>query len=104
MIRRLQDKWKVSGLRLLVILVIFATGGSLTGYLGKKVMALTGIENHWVYLPFYFILVTCIWPFMVLLVSLPLGQFPFFKTYIGNLLGKISGKKHKSLQEESHGA
>ena len=93
MLKRLQDKWKVSGWRLLLILVTFATGGSLTGYLGKKLMRFTGIENAALYIPIYIIIITIVWPFMVLLVSMPLGQFFFFKKYIGKMGSRVTRTK-----------
>ena len=92
MLRRLQQKWNVGPGRLFLILVTFALGGSLTGYAGKKIMRLTDIGDAALYVVCYILLVTLLWPFMVLLVSLPLGQFFFFKNYIGKLGKKITGK------------
>ena len=37
MFKRLQEKWKVSALRVLLIILTFAIGGSLTGYAGRGV-------------------------------------------------------------------
>jgi hypothetical protein len=96
MIKRLQKKWKVSGWRLLLVLVTFATGGSLTGWAGKKIMGYTGIEQPLVYFPLYIIMVTLIWPVMVILVSIPLGQYRFFKEYIWKLAGRLRSSKKGS--------
>lgn len=93
MFERLQKKWKVSPGRLLLILVVFALGGSLTGYLGRMIMPLTGIKSTWLYVPVYIIVVTIIWPLMVLVVSIPFGQFFFFKSYIKKLGNRFSGRK-----------
>ena len=93
MFERLQKKWKVSAGRLLLILVTFALGGSATGYLGKRVMSLLGIENPWLFVPIYIIVVTLIWPLMVLIVSIPFGQFNFFRSYITKLFRRMSGGK-----------
>lgn len=89
MFERLQRKWKVSGWKLLLILLVFAIGGSLTGYVGKRLMSLIGIENTVLYIIVYVILVTIIWPVMVMLVSIPFGQFFFFRKYIAKLGKKI---------------
>ena len=89
MFKRLQDRWKVSGWRLFLVLVTFALGGSLTGIVGKKLMSLLNISSPFLYAPVYIIMITAIWPFMVMLVSLPLGQFNFFRNYIGRLAKKI---------------
>jgi formyltetrahydrofolate-dependent phosphoribosylglycinamide formyltransferase len=91
MFDKLQQKWNVNGQRLLLILITFAIGGSLTGYVGKKVMSLLEIETVAIYIPVYVLVVTVIWPFMVLLVSIPFRQFQFFKMYISKLLAKLGG-------------
>ncbi len=96
MLKRLQDKWKVNGWRVLLILVTFATGGSLTGLVGKKLMSLTGIENKVVYIPVYIIVITVVWPFLVLAVSIPLGQFSFFKRYLSRMGTRILNKKEST--------
>ena len=79
MFERLQKKWKVSGWQLLIILIIFALGGSITGYLGRRVMNFFDIESTAVYIILYVLIVTIIWPFAVLAVSIPFGQFLFFR-------------------------
>ncbi len=93
MLKRLQDKWKVNAWRLLLILVTFAVGGSLTGLLGKKVMSLLSITTPWFYIPIYIIIVTLIWPFMVLAVSVPLGQFRFFVAYLKKMAGRFRRRR-----------
>jgi hypothetical protein len=98
MLKRLQDKWKVNGWRVVLILITFATGGSLTGIAGKKLMSFTGIENKVLYIPIYIIVITALWPFLVLAVSIPLGQFFFFKRYISRMGTRILNKK-----EHKHG-
>ncbi len=109
MLKRLQDKWKVNGWRVLLILITFATGGSLTGLAGKKLMSFTGIENKVLYIPIYIIVITVLWPLLVLAVSIPLGQFFFFKRYISRMGTRILNKKEtkqrtreKTLQSESN--
>lgn len=93
MFERLQKKWKVNGGRLLLILLTFAAGGSLTGYVGKKLMNYAGIENTALYIIVYVMLVTIIWPVMVMLVSIPFGQFFFFKNYIARMGNRLFNRK-----------
>src|SRR5688500_14589407 len=85
MFHGLQNKWKVSAGRLVLILMTFAIVGSLTGYVGKRLMLLTGIENTALYIIVYILLVTLVWPAMVLIISIPFGQFVFFKTYLARM-------------------
>jgi formyltetrahydrofolate-dependent phosphoribosylglycinamide formyltransferase len=82
MFQRLQQKWKVNGLQLLLILCTFAIGGSLTGYIGKKLMNLLSIDQKVLWVVVYIIVVTLLWPLAVLLVSIPFGQFRFFSGYL----------------------
>jgi hypothetical protein len=82
MFQRLQNKWKVKGWQVLIILIIFALGGSLTGFAGRKLMNLFEIEMVGLYIIIYVLLITIIWPFAMILVSIPFGQFSFFRRYI----------------------
>ena len=58
-------------------------------------MPLLGIESPWLYVPIYIIIVTIIWPMMVLIVSIPFGQFVFFRSYIAKLGKRMAGKKNR---------
>lgn len=104
MFDRLQQKWKVNGLQLALILCTFAIGGSLTGYAGRRLMPLLGIEQDWLWVIVYIILVTLLWPLAVLLVSIPFGQFRFFVKYlkkIGKRMGLTGGGKSEVGSRES---
>jgi len=95
MFEKLQQKWKVGGLQLALILCTFAIGGSLTGYAGRKLMPLLGIESNGLWILIYIILITLIWPLAVLLISIPFGQFRFFTRYllkIGRRMGLVKGE------------
>jgi formyltetrahydrofolate-dependent phosphoribosylglycinamide formyltransferase len=93
MFEKLQQKWKVSGWRLLLILVTFALGGSLCGYAGRKLLGLLDIESTAIRIPLYVILVTILWPLCVILISIPLGQFVFFRSYLQKMGRRMRGKK-----------
>ena len=95
MFDRLQKKWKVSGWQVLIILVIFALGGSVTGFVGRKPMGVFEIEMIVLYIIVYAILITIIWPLAVLAVSIPFGQFPFFKSYITRIGDRLFNRKKK---------
>ncbi|HKC34412.1 MAG TPA: DUF6787 family protein [Chitinophagaceae bacterium] len=98
MFERLQKKWKVSGLQLALIIVTFALGGSLTGYAGRKLMNLFGIDQKLLWVLVYIIIITILWPIAVLLVSVFFGQFNFFIKYI-----KKIGKRIGLVKREIHG-
>jgi formyltetrahydrofolate-dependent phosphoribosylglycinamide formyltransferase len=89
MFQRLQKKWKVNGLQLGLILCTFAIGGSLTGYTGRRLMNFLPIEQNWLWIIVYILLVTLLWPLSVLLVSVLFGQYRFFTGYLQKLGRRI---------------
>lgn len=96
MFDKLRQKWKVSPVQLALILCTFAIGGSLTGFVAKKIMNLLSVDADWLWAIIYIFLVTVIWPMMVLIISLPFGQFRFFSNYtrkLGEKLGIIRSQK-----------
>jgi hypothetical protein len=102
MFERLRKKWKVNGLQLALILCTFAIGGSLTGYVGKRVMNLFDIDQRWLWVIVYIIVITILWPIAVLLVSVFFGQFRFFTGYlrkIGRRMGVVSRQSSVDSQQ-----
>ncbi|MFY8024224.1 MAG: hypothetical protein ACOVNO_02685 [Sediminibacterium sp.] len=93
MLHRLKNKWQVSWLQFALIFTTFAMGGSLCGYLGRQLLSLTNLERGIIYFIIYVVVVTILWPFCVLLVSIPFGQFSFFKQYLGRIKDKMTKKK-----------
>lgn len=101
MFEKLKARWKVNTINLLLIIATFALGGSLCGYAGRKLLLLTNLEKGVAWVILYVLLVTLLWPVCVLLISIPLGQFAFFKNYIIKVWKKLSGKKaHKTAGNE----
>jgi hypothetical protein len=99
MFERLRKKWKVNGLQLALILCTFAIGGSLTGYVGKRLMNLFEIEQRWLWILIYIIVVTILWPMAVLLVSIFFGQFRFFTGYLKKMSRRMGfGRRSASNQ------
>lgn len=96
MFEKLKQKWKVGALQLALIICTFAVGGSLTGFVGKKIMNLLNIQLDWLWAIIYILLVTLIWPVMVLAVSIPFGQFRFFSRYVRKLGEKMGVIKKKA--------
>ena len=82
MFRQLQKRWKVTGLQLTLIFFTFAIGGSVTGYVGRKLMNFFAIEKIWLWIIIYILLIIILWPLAVLLVSMPFGQLGFFRKYV----------------------
>ncbi|MBL7682542.1 MAG: hypothetical protein JNK00_04195 [Flavipsychrobacter sp.] len=89
----LKNKWKVGGLQLLLILCTFALGGSLCGYAGRKILSLFPLEKGVLWFVIYIVLITILWPVCVLIISIPFGQFPFFKNYLHRIWNRMTGRK-----------
>ena len=104
MFQRLQQKWKVNGLQLTLIICTFALGGSLTGYAGRKLLNLLGLQQNGLWWLLYILLITLLWPAAVLLVSIPFGQFRFFIKYvrkIGKRVGIVGSSESGVRSSES---
>lgn len=99
MFEKLKQRWKVNGLNLVLIITTFAVGGSLCGYAGRKILMFTGLEKGALWIILYVLLITLLWPLCVLLISIPLGQFTFFRKYIVKIWGKMSGRNNKTGPE-----
>ena len=96
MLERLQNKWKVKGAQLFLILCTFTIGGSLTGFAGKKIMNAFAVSQDWLWAILYILIVTLLWPLAVLLVSIPFGQFPFFLKYIRKIGARLGVRNRGS--------
>jgi uncharacterized membrane protein YwzB len=92
MFEKLQNKWKVTALQLFLILCTFALGGSACGYLGRRILKFLQIENDAIYIFAYVFVITLLWPICVVIVSIPLGQFKFFKNYLAKIKNRMFGK------------
>lgn len=102
MLNGLQRKWKVSGIQFLLILSTFALGGSLCGYLGRLLMQVIGVQNSLAYGSLYILLVTILWPFCVLLISIPFGQFRFFSNYLRKMGARFGLAKAPATDADSY--
>jgi len=100
MLKKLQSKWKVSGWRFALILITFTLGGSLCGWLGRKLLLLTGLEKNIGWFILYIILISLLWPICVIVLSIFTGQYMFFKIYIKKIFSRFSSKKKKKTQAE----
>ena len=92
MLKHLQRRWKIQGVKFFLVICTFASGGSLCGFIGRKFLQLTQISGGaWLFA--YIIIVTLLWPLCILIVSIPFGQFYFFKNYLIKIRNKMIGSK-----------
>ena len=97
MFEKLKQRWQVNSINLVLVIFTFAFGGSLCGFAGRKLMGLTGLGKGFLWVLLYIVFVTLLWPFCVLLVSIPLGQFPFFIKYLTRIWRRMGGKKRSPV-------
>jgi formyltetrahydrofolate-dependent phosphoribosylglycinamide formyltransferase len=102
MFQKLKQRWQVNGLNLVLIICTFAIGGSLCGYAGRKLLGLTSLDKGVVWVILYILLITLLWPLAVLLISIPLGQFGFFRRYLAKVGRRFKGKKDDRRQMTDH--
>ncbi len=98
MLQKLKERWKVNNFNLVLIISTFAIGGSLCGKAGARLLELGGVEKNFSYWFIYILLITLLWPLFVITVSIPLGQFSFFKNYLLHIWQRISGKQKKVIK------
>lgn len=102
MFQRLQQKWKVSGTQFFLILCVFAITGTTTAYLTRQV-------TYWLQLPssspWYWVIKVAILIFgyqvIILLVSIPFGQFNFFWSYEKKILRRMKIMRSQNSESRS---
>jgi formyltetrahydrofolate-dependent phosphoribosylglycinamide formyltransferase len=97
MLEKLKQRWNVNSINLILIIFTFALGGSLCGYVGRQLLGLIIIDKDILWAIAYVILITLLWPFCVLTISIPFGQFYFFKKYLAKIWIKMAGKKSSKI-------
>jgi hypothetical protein len=97
MLQGLQKRWGLSPLNVVLSLCTFAIGGSLCGYVSRMILMWIDIPKGVSWWLLYLLILTITWPISVLLISIPFGQFAFFKSYLSRLASRIAfGKSTRS--------
>lgn len=98
MFQRLKQKWEIqSNLQLTVVLMVFAISGSTAAFVTRKIFVFylyEYSENAALMVILKFVIVTLIYPFILLFVGTLFGQFQFFKKTLlrwGSTLLRIFG-------------
>ncbi len=102
MFDKLRQRWGLSTLRVVLVLITFAAGGSLCGWAARKLMVLIDVPKGVMWWVLYLVLVTVLWPLAVMLISVPMGQFPFFRSYLGRMARRMGfGRAEKPAAKSS---
>jgi hypothetical protein len=90
MFDNLQKRWKVSGTQLVLILCVFAITGTLTAYISRQITSWLDVEKY--SLLFWVLKIGVLlfgYQVIILLVSIPFGQFSFFWNYEKKILRRM---------------
>lgn len=96
MFQKLQKRWGISAIRVVLVLCTFAVGGSFSGFAARKLMPILELDKGAIYWLVYVVLVTLIWPMAVLIFSIVFGQFTFFKGYLGRMATRMGFARKKN--------
>jgi TctA family transporter len=102
MIDKLKKRWKVNGTQLFLILCVFAITGTLTAYLSRQVAFWLEIEKYSIL--FWLLKVGVLifgYQVIILLVSIPFGQFAFFWNYEKKILRRMGLLKKEVKYDQS---
>ncbi len=92
MIRRLQQKWNVSGWQLFCILLVFAITGTVTAWVSRTITAWAGMTDatFWLW-KLLLRLAVLIFGYQVILLATAflLGQFAFFWRFEKKIIRKV---------------
>ena len=101
MLNKLQQKWKVTGPQLILILCTFAVTGSLTAYISRSITSWVGFDEStamaWKILLRLSILVFG-YQVIILIVSFFFGQFNFFWNYEKKILKRMGVLKSDAVK------
>jgi hypothetical protein len=94
MFKKLKEKWGVNNLDLILILVVFAITGSSTVWLTAKITGWLNLDSS---SPLYWVLKISMlafgYPIILIVLSIPFGQFRFFSGFLKKTWRRIRGKK-----------
>lgn len=98
MFEKLQKRWQVNGKQLFLILCVFAITGTTTAYISRQITTWFEIEK---YSGMFWLLKIIVLIFgyqiIILLVSIPFGQFSFFWNYEKKILRRMGLLKKENV-------
>jgi hypothetical protein len=92
MLEKLKQRWKVGGVQLFLILCVFAITGTATAYISRMItgwIGLTAESPLWQRALLRGGVLLFGYQIIILLVSIPFGQFRFFWNYEKKILKRL---------------
>ncbi len=92
--KKFKERWQIkSNYQLVIIFIVFAINGSLSAKIGFFLMNLFNLNKQKLNLIFYYliatIIVTLIYPFLLIVFGFIFGQFEFFFRFSRQMLLRI---------------
>jgi hypothetical protein len=97
MFEKLKQHWKVGGTQLFLILCVFAITGTTTAYISRMITTWIGLTPEsplWQRALLRGSVLLFGYQFIILLVSIPFGQFKFFWNYEKKILKRFGLMKN----------
>ena len=103
---KLKQKWKVTGTQLVLILCVFAITGTTTAYITRKITTWIDLDSSEVmYWVMKLVILIFGYQVLILLFSIPFGQFNFFWNFEKKLLRRFRfGKKRQKAIDKNPAA
>jgi len=92
---RLKQKWGVSSVRVVIILVVFACTGFTVMFLKEPVLSFLIDEEDrtWVFSLIYYLLILPVYNVILLFYGFIFGQFRFFWEFEKRMFRRMTGRK-----------
>lgn len=102
-LERLQKRWKLQSLtQVVLVLCVFALTGFTVLFIKPILLGALGIErgSTWWMTILYLLVVFPLYLVLLLFYAFLLGQYKFFKAYVGKTVNRFRGKKSKEKATE----
>ncbi len=97
MFSKLQQKWKVSGTSLALILCTFAVTGTLTAWISRQITSWLGVDKYtWAWWTLKIGVLIFGYQVIILIIGFCFGQFRFFWNYEKKILRRLGFFKNAS--------
>lgn len=94
---RLKVKWKLGGLQVVLVLIVFACTGFTVLWLKKPIlgMLMPVGDTKWWYSVLYYVFILPLYNIVLLIYGFLFGQFSFFWEFEKRTFSRFFGKKRK---------
>jgi formyltetrahydrofolate-dependent phosphoribosylglycinamide formyltransferase len=104
MFEKLKKRWHLNDRDLILVFLVFAITGSLTAFFTRQITTWLLLDRgSFIYYVCKLGVLLIAYPILLLLISLPFGQFRFFLDFERRAWAQISGRKRRSADSPTDG-